>query len=94
MVSACHRMGVRQHGVPATGRHRSIVRLQGKEVPERRGKMNEACIMKTVAVRIDGGKETRYNFEPYSDDVTLEELKAIAKFLNEYIEAEEKGGAQ
>lgn len=56
--------------------------------------MNEACIMKTVAVRIDGGKETRYNFEPYSDDVTLEELKAIAKFLNEYIETEEKGGAQ
>lgn len=41
MVFPFHRMGVRQHGVPATGRHRGTVRLQGKEVPERRGGMTK-----------------------------------------------------
>ncbi len=56
--------------------------------------MKEIWIMRTVAVSSNGAKETIYNFEPQSSDITLEELKAIAKFLNEYIEKEEKGGTQ
>ena len=56
--------------------------------------MKEIWIMRTIAVSSNGAKETIYNFEPQSSDITLKELKAIAKFLNEYIEKEEKGGAQ
>ena len=35
--------------------------------------------MRTVAVSSNGAKETIYNFEPQSSDITLEELKAIAR---------------
>mgnify|MGYP006923528467 FL=1 len=49
--------------------------------------------MKTVAVSSNGAKESIYNLECQSSDITLEELKTLAKFLNEYIEKEEKGGS-
>lgn len=54
--------------------------------------MNDAWIMRTVAVCSNGAKEVRYNLEADSSDITLEELKALAKFLNEYLEKEEEGG--
>ena len=54
--------------------------------------MKETWIMKTVAVSSNGAKESIYNLECQSSDITLEELKTLAKFLNEYIEKEEKGG--
>lgn len=49
--------------------------------------------MKTVAVSSNGAKESISNLECQSSDITLEELKNLAKFLNEYIEKEEKGGS-
>lgn len=55
--------------------------------------MKETWIMKTVAVSSNGAKESIYNLECQSSGITLEELKTLAKFLNEYIEKEEKGGS-
>ena len=41
----------------------------------------------------NGAKNQYTNLECQSSDITLEELKNLAKFLNEYIEKEEKGGS-
>lgn len=56
--------------------------------------MKERWIMKHISVSSNGAKEIVYDFDPDSEEVTLDELEAVARFLNEYIEQEKKGGEQ